>query len=84
VTCTSCTVQLASWWSCVMPNGQARKCTKSVKQLATIDQLLAAGMKQGPAKKKDAIKKILHLVPGWTREQCWRRIQHLRRVTSYS
>ena len=44
------------------------KCTKPVKQLATIDQLLAVGMKQGSAKKKDAIKKILHLVPGWRRQ----------------
>ena len=66
-----------------MAKGPARKCTKPVKQLATIDQLLAAGMKQGSAKKKDAIKKILRLVPGWTREQCWRRIRHLRRVSRF-
>ena len=38
------------------------------KQLAAIDQLLIAGIKLGPAKKHDAIKKILELVPGWTRE----------------
>ena len=66
-----------------MAKGPARKCTKPVKQLATIDQLLAAGMKQGSAKKKDAIKKVLRLVPGWTREQCWRRIRHLRRVSRF-
>jgi len=32
------------------------------KQLAAIDQLLIAGIKLGPAKKRDAIKKILELV----------------------
>ena len=50
-----------------MAKGRARKCTKPVKQFATIDQLPAVGMKQGSAK-KDAIKKILHLVPGWRRQ----------------
>src|SRR5271157_4225701 len=50
------------------------------KQLAAIDQLLIAGIKLGPAKKRDAIKKILELVPGWTREDCWRRIKELRKT----
>ena len=64
-----------------MAKGPARKCTKPGKQLATIDQLLAAGMKQGPAKKREAINRILELVPGWTREDCWERIRHLRKTS---
>jgi len=50
------------------------------KQLAAIDQLLMAGINLGPAKKRDAIKKILELVPGWTREDCWWRIKELRKT----
>ena len=50
------------------------------KQRAAIDQLLIAGIILGPAKKRDAIKKILELVPGWTREDCWRRIKELRKA----
>jgi hypothetical protein len=46
--------------------------------LAAIDQLLVAAIKQGPAKKRDAINRILELVPDWTRENCWRRIKQLR------
>src|ERR1022692_3729555 len=55
-----------------------RKCSK---QLAAIDQLLIAGIKQGPAKKRDAINRILELVPEWTREDCWERIRYLRKTT---
>jgi hypothetical protein len=47
--------------------------------LASIDQLLIAAIKQGPAKKCEAIKKIVQLVPGWTRADCWKRIQRLRK-----
>src|ERR1039457_1745962 len=54
-----------------------RKCSK---QLAAIDQLLIAGIKQGPAKKRDAINRILELVPEWTRGDCWQRINELRRA----
>src|ERR1022692_1216780 len=57
-----------------------RKCSK---QLAAIDQLLIAGIKQGPAKKRDAINRILELVPGWTREDCWERIRHLRKTPEF-
>src|ERR1035441_6039150 len=54
-----------------------RKCSK---QLAAIDQLLIAGIKQGPAKKHEAINRILELVPEWTRGDCWQRIRHLRKA----
>src|SRR5665811_1556146 len=63
-----------------MPKAQGQKGNESSKQLAAIDQLLIAGIKLGPAKKRDAIKKILELVPGWTREDCWRRIKELRKT----
>ena len=62
-----------------MPWAPGQKGNKSSKQLAAIDRLLIAGIKQGPAKKRDAINRILELVPGWTREDCWRRIKHLRK-----
>jgi hypothetical protein len=48
--------------------------------LPAIDQLLVAGIKLGPRKKHDAINKILELVPGWKRGDCWRRIRQLRRT----
>src|ERR1019366_6313592 len=50
------------------------------KQLAAIDQLLIAGIKLGPAKKRDAINRVLELVPEWTRGDCWQRINELRRA----
>lgn len=53
----------------------------SEKRLAAIDQLLIAGVKQGTAKKKEAITKILELVPEWTRGDCWRRIRYLRKTS---
>ena len=55
-----------------------RKCTK---ELAAIDQMLLAAIKQGPAKKRDAINRILELVPGWSRGQCWQRIRYLQKTT---
>src|SRR5208283_4031671 len=64
-----------------MTSAPGRKGNKPSKQLAAIDRLLIAGIKQGPAKKKDAINKILRLVPGWTREDCWERIRYLRKTT---
>ena len=48
--------------------------------LPAIDQLLVAGIKLGPRKKRDAINKILQLVPEWKRGDCWRRIRQLRRT----
>ena len=50
------------------------------KQLAAIDQLLIAGIKLGSAKKREAINRVLELVPEWTRGDCWQRIKELRRA----
>ena len=55
--------------------------SKTAKQLAAIDQLLVAGVTQGPAKTKDAIKKILQLFPRWTRRECCQRIRQLRKTS---
>jgi hypothetical protein len=57
-----------------------QKGNKASKQLAAIDQLLIAGIKQGPGKKRQAINRILELVPEWTRGDCWKRIRHLRKT----
>ena len=62
-----------------MPSAPGRKGNKPSKQLAAIDQLLIAGIKLGPAKKRDAINRVLELVPAWTRGDCWQRINELRR-----
>ena len=67
-----------------MPKAQGQTGTKSSKQLAAIDRLLIAGIKQGPAKKRDAINRILELVPGWTREDCWERIRYLRKSIEFA
>jgi hypothetical protein len=61
-----------------MPNASGRKGNPDGKRLAAIDQLLMAGMKLGPAKKQEAVNKVLALVPEWTRLECWQRIRHLR------
>jgi hypothetical protein len=63
-----------------MPNASGRKGNPDGKRLAAIDQLLMAGIKLGPAKKREAINKVLALVPEWTRLDCWQRIRHLRRT----
>ena len=52
----------------------------AAKQLAAIDQLLIAGIKHGPAMKRDAINTVLELSPHWTRGDCWQRIKELRRT----
>jgi hypothetical protein len=64
-----------------MPNASRRKRNPDGKRLAAIDQLLMAGIKLGPAKKREAINKVLALVPEWTRLDCWQRIRHLRRIS---
>jgi len=64
-----------------MPSGPRQKGKKDGKRLAAIDQLLIAGIKLGPAKKREAINKVLALVPEWTRLDCWQRIRHLRRIS---
>ena len=66
-----------------MPSAPGRKGNKPSKQLAAIDQLLIAGIKSlGPAKKREAINKVLELVPDWTRGDCWQRIRDLRKTPS--
>jgi len=64
-----------------MPSAPGQKGNKPRKQLAAIDRLLIAGIKQGPAKKREAINRILELVPDWTRGDCWQRIRHLRKTS---
>jgi hypothetical protein len=51
------------------------------RSLSAIDDLLIAGIRQGPAKKYEAINRIIELVPDWTRADCWRRIFQLRRAS---
>ena len=63
-----------------MPSAPGQKGNNPSKQLAAIDRLLIAGIKQGPAKKREAINRILELVPEWTRGDCWQRIRHLRKT----
>src|SRR5271157_1149847 len=67
-----------------MPSAPGQKGNKPGKQLAAIDRLLIAGIKQGPAKKRDAINRILELVPEWTRGDCWQRIRHLRKTREFA
>jgi hypothetical protein len=50
------------------------------RALYAIDRLLIAGIRVGPATKRDTINKVLQLVPEWTRGDCWRRIRLLRRT----
>ena len=63
-----------------MSSAPGQKRNKAGKRLAAIDQLLIAGIKQGPAKKREAINRILELVPEWRRGDCWQRIRHLRKA----
>jgi hypothetical protein len=62
-----------------MPESPARTGNRNSERLAAIDQLLLAGIKLGPAKKREAIDRVLELVPGWTRGDCWKRLRHLRK-----
>jgi len=59
---------------------QGSRESKDSKRLAAIDQLLIAGIKQGPTKKREAINRILELVPEWNRGDCWQRIRCLRKT----
>ena len=63
-----------------MPKARGPRGNKPSKQLAAIDRLLIAGIKLGPAKKREAINKVLELVPDWTRGDCWQRIRDLRKT----
>ena len=64
-----------------MPDASGRKANPDGKRLAAIDQLLMAAIKLGPGKKREAINKVLALVPEWTRLDCWQRIRRLRRIS---
>lgn len=55
-----------------------RKSHKKFGWLPELDRLLLAGIKHGGAEKRDAIYKVLRLVPELTRGDCWRRIRYLR------
>ena len=50
--------------------------------LSAIDRLLIAGIRAGPAKKRDAVNKVLQVVPEWKRGDCWERIRQLRRTAA--
>jgi len=64
--------------------GKGNKLNEKFRWLPELDRLLIAGIKHGPAQKKDAITKILQLVPGWTREDCWQRIRDLRKSPEFA
>ena len=53
---------------------------KKLRWLPQVDRLLIAGIKHGPATKKEVISKILQLAPQWTRGDCWQRIRYLRKA----
>src|SRR5271157_4363485 len=61
--------------------GRGNKPDKRLGWLPELDRLLITGIKHGTAQKKDAINKILRLVPKWTRGDCWHRIRHLRKTS---
>ena len=63
-----------------MPGTQGATTSRAKRRLAAIDQLLIAGIKQGPVKKREAINRILELVPEWNRGDCWQRIRYLRKT----
>ena len=64
-----------------MSSAPGQKRNKARERLAAIDQLLIAGIKHGTAKKREAINRILELVPEWRRGDCWQRIRHLRKAS---
>jgi hypothetical protein len=49
--------------------------------LPAIDLVLITGARLGTMGKKQAINKVLQLVPEWRRGDCWRRIRQLRRIS---
>ncbi len=64
-----------------MPKTPELNAKTDSRRLAAIDQMLLAAIKQGAAKKRQAINRILELVPGWTRGDCCQRIRHLRNTS---
>ena len=63
---------------CASPTGTNPQLKINSRFLPLIDKVLIAGLRNGPAGKRGAINKILHLVPEWKRGDCWRRIRQLR------
>src|ERR1035437_4423244 len=60
--------------------GKGNNINKKFGWLPELDRLLIAGIKHGPAKKREAINRVLELVPEWRRGDCWHRIRHLRKA----
>jgi len=63
---------------------KGNKTNTKFRWLPELDRLLIIGIKNGPAAKRDAINKVLKLVPELTRGDCWRRVRHLRRSPELS
>jgi len=63
----------------VIPAGRSPQPKINPRFLPVIDRVLIAGLKLGTAGKREAINKVLQLVPEWKRGDCWRRIRQLRR-----
>jgi len=61
-----------------MPEAPKQSGDKQSRRLAAVDQMLMSAMQQGQTKKREAINRILELVPHWTRGDCWKRIRRLR------
>src|SRR5581483_1645489 len=62
-----------------MPAGIVLRPNINPRFLPAIDRVLILGAKLGPIGRKQAINKVLQLVPEWKRGDCWRRIRQLRR-----
>src|SRR3974390_2346373 len=57
-----------------------RGSNKKLPWLPQFDRMLIAGIKHGPVVKREAINKIIHLAPQWTRGECWKRIRQLQKA----
>lgn len=66
-----------------MPAGVASRPTHpkiNPRFLPAIDRVLITGIKLGSAGKRQAINRVLQLIPEWKRGDCWQRIRHLRKI----
>jgi hypothetical protein len=64
-----------------MPAAAVAKAKINPRFLPAIDLVLITGARLGTMGKKQAINKVLQLVPEWRRGDCWRRIRQLRRTS---
>jgi len=64
-----------------MPAGAELRAKINPRFLPAIDRVLITGARLGPIGKKEAINRVLQLVPEWRRGDCWRRIRQLRRTS---